>query len=232
MNIAIVDDEEMWRKLATTVVKKNGDDKNKIDTYNSGIDFLDKNKYYDIVIMDVDMPQLNGFDTITEYKKNHGKTIVIILTTHLDCARKGYLVNAFRYVDKTKMEEELEEAFCAIKKINENNDVFIMGKKDERTQKIYANDILYIETKSRKTMIHVQDGCYLSDKKINELEEKLKKYGFYRSHKSFLVNMAKVDYLDKEFVYFENNEKAYISVRKYTETKKRYITAKKKIASM
>ena len=47
MNIAIVDDEEMWRKLATTVVKKNGDDKNKIDTYNSGIDFLDKNKYYD-----------------------------------------------------------------------------------------------------------------------------------------------------------------------------------------
>lgn len=69
MNIAIVDDEEMWRKLATTVVKKNGDDKNKIDTYNSGIDFLDKNKYYDIVIMDVDMPQLNGFDTITEYKK-------------------------------------------------------------------------------------------------------------------------------------------------------------------
>ena len=55
---------------------------------------------------------------------------------------------------------------------------------------------------------------------------------FFQCHKSFLINLNAVEHLDKEFVYFLGDKKAYISVRKYTETKKRYISANKKFASM
>jgi hypothetical protein len=41
-----------------------------------------------------------------------------------------------------------------------------------------------------------------------------------------------VERLDKDFVYFPNDNRACISVRKYTETKKRYIIARKKFATM
>ena len=64
------------------------------------------------------------------------------------------------------------------------------------------------------------------------METKLEEYGFFKCHKSFLINLNCVEHLDKEFAYFVKGKKAYISVRKYTETKKRYIAAKKKFASM
>ncbi len=232
MNIAIVDDESCWRETAQKVINNYTGDKDRIEMFSSGMEFLKKDKYYDVVIMDVEMPDLNGFETITEYNKSNKNSIVIILTTHLDCARQGFLVNAFRYIDKLNMQNELEEAFGAIQKINENKYACIIGHKSNETREIPINSILYIETKSRKTLIHTEEGCFISDEKINDLGNRLEPYGFYRSHKSYLTNMAKVEYIDKEFAYFKDNEKSYVSVRKYAETKKRYIAAKKKIAAM
>lgn len=95
MNIAIVDDESCWRETAQKVINNYTGDKDRIEMFSSGMEFLKKDKYYDVVIMDVEMPDLNGFETITEYNKSNKNSIVIILTTHLDCARQGFLVNAF-----------------------------------------------------------------------------------------------------------------------------------------
>ena len=104
MNIAIVDDESCWRETAQKVINNYTGDKDRIEMFSSGMEFLKKDKYYDVVIMDVEMPDLNGFETITEYNKSNKSSIVIILTTHLDCARQGFLVNAFRYIDKLNMQ--------------------------------------------------------------------------------------------------------------------------------
>ncbi len=97
---------------------------------------------------------------------------------------------------------------------------------------ILIKDILYIETKGRGSIINTIDREYECSEKINDLETKLEEYGFFKCHKSFLINLNCVEHLDKEFAYFAKGKKAYISVRKYTETKKRYIEAKKKFASM
>lgn len=230
MRIAIVDDEEKWRELAFNVVKKYHDEAEKIDVYNSGIDFLKANKEYELVLMDIEMPELDGFDTIMDYKVEHANSIIIILTTHLDCARKGYLVDAFRYIDKMNMEEELEEAFSKIKEINRKNNYYLTGTNNDITKNILIKNILYIETNGRGSMIHTVDGIYNCGKKINDLETELEEYGFFRCHKSFLINLNLVEKLDKEFVYFQNHKKAYLSVRKYVETKRKYIAVRKAYA--
>ena len=106
MKIAIVDDDLKWRNLASDVVKGYTEKTDKIDTFESGVEFIKNNGEYNVVLMDVDMPEMDGFETIMNYKEQYSESIIIILTTHLNCARKGYLVDAFRYVDKTKMKEE------------------------------------------------------------------------------------------------------------------------------
>lgn len=232
MRIAIVDDETKWRNLASDVVKGYIEDTDKIDIFQSGVEFIKRNQEYNVVLMDVDMPEMDGFETIINYKAEHSESIIIILTTHLDCARKGYLVDAFRYVDKTKMQEELKEAFEKVREINRKNSFSLIGTNGNETKNILVKDILYIETNGRGSIINMIDRCYECNEKINDLEIKLEEYGFFKCHKSFLVNLNAVEHLDKEFVYFEGDKKAYISVRKYTETKKRYIAAKKKFASM
>lgn len=232
MKIAIVDDEQKWRNLAFDVVKIYSNKLDEIDIFNSGVDFLKSNVEYNIVLMDIEMPEIDGFDTITNYKVEHPESIIIILTTHLDCARKGYLVDAFRYIDKTKMKDEIKEAFEKIKEINRKNNFSLVGMDGNITKNISVKDILFIETRGRGSLVNTIDRCYECNEKINNLEIELAEYGFFKCHKSFLINLNSVEHIDKEFVYFAQNKKAYLSVRKYTETKKRYIAAKKKFASM
>lgn len=127
MKIAIVDDEVKWRNQALDVVKVYTDETDQIDIFESGVEFIKRNEEYDIVLMDVDMPEMDGFETIIDYKAEYSEGIIIILTTHLDYARKGYLVDAFRYVDKTKMKEELKEAFDKVREINRKNSFSLTG---------------------------------------------------------------------------------------------------------
>lgn len=232
MRIAIVDDEKDWRNRAFDMVDKYCSENNCIDLYESGIEFLRAKKEYDIVLMDIEMPIMDGFKTIEIYKKDFVDSIVIILTTHTDCARRGYLVDAFRYVDKINMEEELKEAIDKIRNINKNNNYSLVGVDNKIIKKILVRDILYIETEGRNSKIHTLNGEYRNDRRINDLEKELSGYGFFRCHKSFLINLNMVEMIDKQFVYFGNKKKAYISVRKYVETKRKYIENKKKIACM
>lgn len=232
MKMAIVDDEKKWRNLVLKAVKDYMDETDEIEVFHSGTEFLKKSAEYDVVLMDIDMPEMDGFDTIINYKKKHPKSMVIILTTHLECARKGYLVEAFRYVDKTKMKDELKEAFEKVREIIKENNLWLMGTDGNITKKVLLEDILYIETDGRGSVINTMSKSYGCSEKINDLERKLEEYGFFKSHKSFLINLKSVEHIDKKFAYFTENKKAYVSVRKYTEMKKRYIAAKKKFASM
>lgn len=232
MKIAIVDDEQKWIEEALDCVREQADCADSIDIYFSGVSFLSKVEEYEVVIMDIEMPEKDGFDTILEYKSQYKDSIILILTTHLEAARKGYLVDAFRYIDKGNMKEEIEEAFDKIKQLIKRNQYYVTGKKDNITKNIPVKDILYFETKAKGVIIHTSTDSYRCDEKINCLEEKLSKLDFFRYHKSFLINMLAVQKLDKQFAYFVANRKAYISVRKYVETKRKYINAKKKYASM
>lgn len=175
--------------------------------------------------MDIELPKMNGFETIKLYKETNNESKIIILTAHTKLARKGYLVDAFRFIDKTKMNDELDEAFKKIlNDVNSENSIFV--EQNNKIIKLKLNDILYIETYKRGTIIHTQLCEYGCKHKINELESKLKEYNFFRCHKSFLINLILVEKIDNEFAYFTCSKVAYISVRKYSETKRKFIKVK------
>lgn len=233
MRIAIVDDEKVWREIAINNVEEYYKDTSiNIDVYNSGKDFLEKEEIYDIVLMDIEMPEKDGFKTISEYKIINDNCVAIILTTHTELSNKGYLVNAFRYIDKTNMKEELNEALSSADKVLKSNNTISLYAVKLGNIKIVIKDILFIETTKRNTLVHTSENEYECSNAISDLEEELTKYGFYRSHRSFLVNLDKIKKFDRKSIYFVGDKKAFLSTRKYADMKSKYVERKVSIASM
>lgn len=124
MKIAIVDDDKEWRQNALRVTKQYFEEGDiVVKCFSSGEALLEKNEKYEIVILDIEMPGRDGFQTACEYKVSYPDVIIIMLTTHLELSRKGYEVDAFRYVDKLHIKEELEAAFFSAKKLLERNKI-------------------------------------------------------------------------------------------------------------
>lgn len=232
MKIAIVDDDKHWREYAYDTVKsyyKNSSAQ--IDLYESGKQFIEKQGDYDIVLMDIEMPEKDGFETIAEYKLLKDDCIAIILTTHTELTNKGYFVNAFRYIDKTNMKVELEEALVSADKVLASNDSITINAIGLGPLTLVIKNILFIKTYKRNILIYTTDNEYECSDNIATLEIQLEKYGFFRSHRSCLINLDKVKNFDRREIFFANDKIAYLSSRKYTEMKHRYLTRKISIAN-
>lgn len=231
MKIAVVDDELYWRmKVQELLEEYSWNIDVEIDLFPNGESFYNKTDY-DIVFMDIELEKMDGFETIYRYKENNRDFILIFLTTHMEMSRRGYLVNAFRYIDKCNIKDELKEALDTIVVLEQKNYVFKFHVVNMGEVHMKLKDILFIETEKRNVIIHTKEQCFVSSRKIEELEIELKEFGFFRCHKSYLVNLINVLRFDRLNVYFKNGEKALVSTRKYVELKECYLEQKYKMAN-
>ena len=68
----------------------------------------------------------------------------------------------------------------------------ISARMDEKIMLFNPNEIDYIESLEGKSYLYVRNSGFVCSQTMDELEAKLKRFGFYRSHRSYLVNMQKV----------------------------------------
>jgi len=222
MKIAVVDDEKIWlKRIEIYLINYYGNKKVDIYCYLSGRAFLEAGEEFDIVLMDIEMPAIDGFEAIERYKTRFPDTIVIILTTHDELARKGFLFEAFRYIDKPSMVAELPEALVsASRKLNCGNTILLkILTVGEVSVKI--KDIVYIETLKRNVIVHIKRESFVCGSSISEMEQRLSGEGFYRIHRSYLVNLGCVESFSKTDVKMNNDEMAMLSTRRYSEFKKK-----------
>lgn len=232
MKIAVVDDEEIWRRKATKVIKEYLQEEATIRTYSSGDALLEENEEYKIVVLDVEMQGKDGFDTALEYKVSYPDAIIIMLTTHLELMNKGYVVDAFRYVDKLNMNEEMREAIISTRKLLERDEVVQINVVNLGSIPVVLKDIIYLETEKRKVLVHTYDTVYECSDSIGSLEQKLPEQIFFRCHKSYIVNLDAIKKIDNVYVHMADGNKAMVGVKKYATLKKKYIERKYEYANL
>lgn len=232
MRIAIVDDEEIWRtKTEQEVMAYNFVCEVEVEKYASGENFLKNSKNYDIVFLDVEMNRIDGFQTAAEYRKIYPDAIIIILTTHTELSRKGYMVNAFRYIDKANMNEEMAEALMSAELLLNRNQTIELDVSGLGNVAVVMKDILYIETVSQRVNVHTEEREYASYMSMADLEEKLKDFGFFRCHKSYIVNLDKIREFTRTEIQMKDGSTVYVSVRRYPELKRQFLDHKFKYAN-
>lgn len=232
MNIAIVDDEIYWRECVKGELEKIYDKKeNNIDIYKDGKTYLQSKKQYDISFVDIEMPDLDGFQVIQQAREINGEGIYIILTTHNELCNKGYFVNAFRYLDKAKMSDEITEAIKAADVLLRRNKVIEINIVGEGKQNIRLKDIYYIEAEKHCAIIHTSYGDKKSNMAMADIEDSICKEWFYRCHKSFIVNLDEILRCDGKIIYLKNGKDLDIAKRKLTEFNRIYLQRKYECAN-
>ena len=223
ITIAIVDDETIFRVLTR---KKLEEVMSKlpftfeIEEFSAGKQFLDTKKEFDIVFMDIAMPELTGLETAQVYRECYPKGILIFLTAYEEYMKEGYKVNAFRYLGKQDPPEDFFEAVKSAVLLLQTEQKMKLQLVSGGEIFLALDDIVYMEAQARTVLLHTRDKEILPIRsKISDLTELLEKQGFYLVHRAYLVNMRYARSCVANEVVLSTLESVPISERRCTEFK-------------
>lgn len=228
----IVDDEPEARDILERLLVRTGGVTvtGKAASVDEGLEMI-INQKPDIVFLDVQMPEKDGFTMIREIKKYNIKTTIIFVTAHIEYAVNALKAAAFDYLLKPVSLDELREAILRYRceKQNEASEKkmeMLLGMLDKpnkicfntRTGYIYIShgDIVFCQADVNYTEIHFsKERKEVVTMNIGKVEELLDGHGFYRISRSHLINtefLIKADRKTKSCELFKDHEKFIIPV--------------------
>lgn len=220
MKIAICDDERVWIDSVMTVLEDYSIER-KIDidyeAFDSYLKLEPKTEEFDVFIMDYQTPEIDGLSFAKQLREKYGdKKTIIFLTSYQEIVYDTFAVRAHRFlvkpVDKTKFFEAMDAVIG-----NSSLNINLSVKSDGKVELIPIRDILYIEVADKECYICLEDEQVVCHKPISQLEEELLPHGFFRTHRTYLVNMANIRSFDAKTIEFKNGETIQMSKRRYKE---------------
>lgn len=218
IKIAICDDEKALRGMLRQEIEKHCKNVGilcQIFDYDSGEKLLTlpAENIPDILFLDIQMPGKNGMQTARELRRKNENMILIFVTALSEYVYDAFDVNAFHYLVKPFEEEKLQEVLDrAIRQCKKQTEApafqqqtphrAILVKQGGLSTKVLLSDIVYAEVFNRKVMLHTVNGDIEYYGKLTDLSEQAGT-DFYRTHRSYLVNLKYVEKYSADTVWME-----------------------------
>ncbi len=173
---------------------------NLIGEFNNGADALAfmKTDQVDLIFLDIEMDDLTGFELL---KTLVSPPNIIITTAYENYALQGYELNITDYLLKPfsfeRFLQAVEKTYESLrsKSIHDKDHLFV--KTEYRMEKISFNDILYIEGMGDYRNVQTRKKKILTLQTFGELEKNLPKDKFCRVHKSYLVSIDQIEFVER-----------------------------------
>lgn len=176
------------------------------------------------LFLDIDMPTINGIEVAKLLRKKYSDVLIIFVTGFVQYARDGYYVDAFRYLLKDSLADELPTCLKDIQEKLYESQESILIQTLEYTTQVHLREILYFEGTSRR---HVILHTFSMDSEclgmLAEYESQLLDQGFLRIQRSYLVNMRHIEWISRYQVCLSNGLKLKASERNYPNIIKQYL---------
>lgn len=187
-----------------------------VHQFNSGRDLLQASEYFDIVFLDIIMSNPDGMTAARLLRAKSPNIILIFISSSREYVFDAYDVEAFQYllkpVDTKKLKIVLQKA---VRKIEVPSREYMIVSMERQKKKLYLDDIRYFEIRGRKIDIHGKGDTLTYYEQIGVLEKSLQGKGFFRCHKSYLINLKHVDTYNRQDVILDSGEQVPIAKRRY-----------------
>ncbi|MBE6880539.1 MAG: response regulator transcription factor [Ruminococcaceae bacterium] len=200
LRIAVCDDEKNMVQSNTAtleaVLKELGIT-GEITTYTNSsnllYDITEDGFHYDLLLSDIEMPELSGMELAERIKPFLPDIRIIFITSHIEYAIDAFELSIFRYVPKSDIEKRLPTAIKdAVSLINLEADKSYTIKAKGRFEKIPFRDILYIERDGKNAAINTANGLSKVRKSLQAVCDELNSEEFIFIDRGYIVNLIHI----------------------------------------
>jgi DNA-binding LytR/AlgR family response regulator len=204
MKCIIVDDNKMARMALKQLVSQVPnlelvaeciDAEEALDTLN--------NMQIDLLLLDIEMPGMTGLD-LTK-KLGNSRPLIIFTTAKTDYAVEAFELNVVDYLVKPialpRFKQSVDKALETIESNKEEMKVeeqaFVFVKDNGVLKRIAIDDILFLEAMGDYVKVHTPQKFHVVHATLKSIEEKLPASKFLRVHRSYIVAINKIDYIQE-----------------------------------
>ena len=216
MNCIIIEDQPPAQRILKKYIEDIGTLHLKATFSNaiSAMDFL-KTEEVDLIFLDIHLPKISGIDFL---KALPNPPAVILTTAFSEYALESYEFNVVDYLLKPFSFQRFVKAISKIptknaSQTNDNNDITrkeLFIKSGYEHIKITIDDIFYIKSDADYTEIFLPNKKHLSSEPLRYWLENLDNNQFMRIHKSYIINISKIQKVASNQVFL--NEKIIIPI--------------------
>lgn len=195
----IVDDEP----VAIRIIRQHMGKINNYEIVKSSTDVMEAFEYLtsnpvDLLLLDIEMPELTGIQLFKTLEHPPG---LILITAHRDYAVEGFEINAVDYLLKPVSFPRFMQAIDRFEQsrlqgkpsaMDETKD-FIFVTVDRKKRKLNLNEIVYVESLKDYIRIFTDHDKIITKETTSDFEQRLPSDSFLRIHRSFIVNMEKIE---------------------------------------
>ena len=198
IRIAVVEDDAGYAHQLTEYLHRYEKEQGQaveIISFSDGDELVEGYKpRFDIILMDVEMPFLDGMTAAKLIRQSDPEVVIIFITNMAQYAIQGYAVDALDYVLKPisyfAFSQRLDRAIGRMRK--RKTHYFTIPAKGG-AQKLDISRLYYVESQGHSLLFHTAAGVICSSGTMQDMEEKLSSFHFFRGNKGYLINLEHVD---------------------------------------
>lgn len=230
IRIALVDDDKEFLDILRKFVMEyfeNIDTSCYVEGFSDSSYFFDEvmeRDYFDIGLLDIEMPTLNGIDLAKKLRQNEKTIPIVFLTAHSELVRVGYEIKAFDFLSKTQIKEELPKVFNRfIQEMRTQSRQVYTISTNARVEKIPYSNIIYIYKSGQNSVFVLKNMETWERGSLRDVIKRLDDPMFMKIERGYIINLEHVSNVNSRNVILSNGAEIKASRELISELKQRLL---------
>lgn len=210
-HVAIVEDEVSFATQLQEYLKQyeeENDVRFKVSVFGDGAEILeDYQPLYDIILLDIEMPKVNGMKAAEEIRAQDAGVTLMFITNMANYAIRGYEVGALDFVMKPINYYTFSMKMTRVlKRTKQKAQQDILLTLPDGVKKLNVQQIYYVEVQNRMLYYHTDEGVFVMRGTMQSVEQLLAPYAFAKCNHWYIVNLKHVSEVKKSTAVVAGNE--------------------------